>query len=78
MVYDLFPHTVKCLKQTLLSYTAKWNYEKVSVQNITKHEFAFKNIEEGKSSEELDKNSDGNDAESDVDIANDNHMNTDE
>ena len=27
MVYDLCTHTVKCLKQTPLSYIAKCNYE---------------------------------------------------
>ena len=36
------------------------------------YEFAFKYIEEGKSGEELDENSDGNYSESDGDIDNDN------
>ena len=36
------------------------------------YEFAFKYIEEGKSDEELDENSDGNYSESDGDIDNDN------
>ena len=56
----------------------KWYW--VSGQNITKHEFAFKNIEEGKSSEKLDKNSDGKGPEAygDTDVDNDDHINTDE
>ena len=67
------------LKVSLIDRTA-WFTRLVSIQNITKHKFAFKNVEEGKSSEELDKNSDGNDPESDgdTDIDNDDHMNTDE
>ena len=39
--------------------------------------FAFKYIEEGQSSEELDENSDGNDSELDLDIDNHDHTNID-
>ena len=51
----------------------KW-YQ-VSVQNITKHDLHSKKL-----SEELDKNSDGNDSESDgdTDIDHVDHMNSDE
>ena len=43
-----------------------------------KYEFAFKNIEEGKSNEELEKTSNGNNPESggDTDIDNDDHIKT--
>ena len=67
MVYNLFQYTVKCLKETPLSYTTKCNYEMVSgisTEYYKKNEFAFKNME-GKPSEKLHKNSDENDLESD-------------
>ena len=64
------------------SYALKMNIIVIlgfSTEYYNKPEFAFKNIE-GKSSEELDKNSDGNNPRSDgdTDIDNDDYINTDE
>ena len=71
MLYDFFPHTVKCLIADGLSYTAKCSYEDVLDFNTAyfkKHEYAFINLEHG---HELSENSDVSDSESDDNQDND-------